>query len=83
MEESTSPIFRFFMSGVAGCAPTVRPQIAAQLSLVERGQISWCEYANRVAGLVTDRSVYTQLIGFYQLQAVGWGMTILASSLYS
>ena len=83
MDESTSLIFRFLMSGVAGCGTTVKPQIAAQQSLVQRGAISWSEYANRVATLVTDRSLYVRLIGFYKLQAVGWGLTILASALYS
>ncbi len=83
MDESTSPIFRFLISGVVGCGVTVKPQIAAQHSLVQRGAISWCEYANRVATLVTDRSRYAQLKNFYQLQAVGWGLTILASALYS
>ncbi len=83
MNESTSPIFRFLIAGVAGCGATVKPQIAAQQSLVQKGEISWREYANRVATLVTDRSLYTQLVSFYQLQAVGWGLTILVSTLYS
>ena len=83
MNESTSPIFRFLIAGVAGCGATVKPQIAAQQSLVQRGAISWSEYANRVATLVTDKSLYAQLFSFYKFQAVGWGLTILASALYS
>ncbi len=83
MDDSTSLIFRFLMSGVAGVGATVKPQISAQQSLVQRGAISWSEYANRVATLLTDRSLYAQLIGFYKLQAVGWGLTILTSALYS
>ncbi len=83
MDESTSPIFRFLISGIAGCGATVKPQIAAQQFLVQKGEISWSEYANRVATLVTDRSLYAQLISFYKFQAVGWGLTILAASLYS
>jgi hypothetical protein len=83
MDESTSLIFRFLMSGVAGCGATVKPQIAAQQSLVQKGAISWSEYANRVATLVTDKSLYAQLFSFYKFQAVGWGLTILASALYS
>jgi hypothetical protein len=82
MEDSTSLISRFLVSGVAGCGATVKPQIAAQLSLAQKGAISWSEYANRVATLVTDKSLYAQLLSFYKLQAVGWGLTILASSLY-
>ncbi len=83
MDESTSLIFRFLMYGVAGCGTTVKPQIAAQQSLVQKGAISWSEYANRVATLVTDRSLYAQLLSYYKLQAVGWGLTIIASALYS
>ena len=71
------------MSGVIGCGPTVKPQIGVQQSLVEKGKISYREYANRVAKLVTDRSVYAQLKAYYQLQAVGWGLTFLAAALYS
>jgi hypothetical protein len=68
------------MSGV-GYGPTVKPQIAAQQSLAQMRKISWYEYSNRVAKLVADRSLYTQLISYYQMQAVGWGLTFLAAAL--
>lgn len=37
--------------------------------------------ADRVAKLVTERSIYGQLVTYYQWQAVGWGLTFLAASL--
>lgn len=80
MDESTDFIFRFLMSNV-GCGPTVKPQIAAQQSLVQTGDISWCEYSGRVAKLVTDKSLYAQLVTYYKLQAVGWALTFLAAAL--
>ncbi len=79
MEESAL-IFRFFMSNV-GYGPTVRLQIAAQQSLAQEGEISWCEYADSVAKLVTDRSLYGQMMTYYRLQALGWALTILAVAL--
>ena len=68
------------MSGV-GYGPTVRPQIAALLSLARMKKISWGNYAGRVANLVTDRSLYGQMMHFYRLQALGWALSLLAAAL--
>lgn len=80
MEESTNFIGRFLISGV-GYGPTVRPQIAALQSLVHGKHISWGNYASRVANLVTDRSLYGQIMHFYRLQALGWALSLLAAAL--
>jgi hypothetical protein len=80
MDDSTSLIFRFLMSGV-GCGPTVKQEIASQQTLAQTRKISWGEYSTKIAALVSDKSLYEQLISYYRLQAVGWGLTILATSM--
>ena len=80
MDDSPSLIFRFLMSGV-GWGPTVKQEIAAQQSLAQTRIISWGEYSTRVAALVSDKSLYGQLISYYRLQGVGWGLTILAAAM--
>jgi hypothetical protein len=80
MEESTNLIFRFLTSHV-GFGPTVKPQIAVPHAEAQNNHISWCDYADRVAGLVTDRSLYGQIMHYYRLQAIGWSLTILAAIL--
>lgn len=80
MEESTNIIFRLLTTH-AGFGPTVKPQIAELHSLAQKKRISWDHYSNRVAGLVTDQSMYGQLMRYYRIQAIGWGLTLLAALL--
>ena len=80
MDDSSSLIFRFLMSGV-GWGPTVKQEIAAQQSLAQTRIISWSECSTRVAALVSDKSLYEKLISYYRLQGVGWGLTILAAAM--
>lgn len=80
MEDITNFLSRVIVSHLA-CGPTVRPQIARLHYLAQTRQISWSACIDSASKLVTDKSLYGQMMEYYRLQAIGWGLTILSAIL--